>query len=132
MDCDEPHLMSNEKMQPIQWTGRPISALVAASSLQPTLSHLTTNQGSRLNFGKLMKVLVLAQFFIFVLGSLHLLFSFSHCCSILHMFDFLHCHSTPRVFIGLFTLLFVSSYVVQLFALLFNPSHCNSTTSNCC
>jgi hypothetical protein len=29
MDCDEPHLMSNEKTQPIQWTERPTSALVA-------------------------------------------------------------------------------------------------------
>ncbi len=33
MDCDEFHLMSNEKMQPIQWTKQPTSALVVASSL---------------------------------------------------------------------------------------------------
>jgi hypothetical protein len=33
MDCDEPHLTSNEKTQPIQWTERPTSALVAACSL---------------------------------------------------------------------------------------------------
>jgi len=33
MECDEPHLMSNEKTQPIQWTKRPIGALVVASSL---------------------------------------------------------------------------------------------------
>jgi hypothetical protein len=32
-DCDEPHMASNEKMQPIQWIERPTSALVAASSL---------------------------------------------------------------------------------------------------
>jgi hypothetical protein len=35
MDYDEPHLVLNEKMQPIQWTKRPIGALVAASSLGP-------------------------------------------------------------------------------------------------
>jgi hypothetical protein len=33
MDCDEPHLTPNEKMQPIQWTKWPTSALVAARSL---------------------------------------------------------------------------------------------------
>jgi hypothetical protein len=33
MDCDEPHLVPNEKMQPIEWTERPIKALVATSSL---------------------------------------------------------------------------------------------------
>jgi len=35
MDCDEPHLAPNEKMQPIQWTERPTGALVAAGSLCP-------------------------------------------------------------------------------------------------
>jgi hypothetical protein len=35
MDCDEPHLMPNEKMQPIQWTEWPTGALVAAGSLWP-------------------------------------------------------------------------------------------------
>ncbi len=29
MNCDEPHLAPNEKTQPIQWTERPIGALVA-------------------------------------------------------------------------------------------------------
>jgi len=33
MDCDEPHLMLNENMQPIQWTKWPTSALVATGSL---------------------------------------------------------------------------------------------------
>jgi hypothetical protein len=33
MDYDEPHLASNEKMQPIQWTKQPIGALVAIGSL---------------------------------------------------------------------------------------------------
>jgi hypothetical protein len=32
MDCDEPHLMSNEKTQPIQWIERPTGALVDAGS----------------------------------------------------------------------------------------------------
>jgi hypothetical protein len=36
MDCDEPHLTPNEKMQPIQWTERPTGALVATGSLWPT------------------------------------------------------------------------------------------------
>jgi len=36
IDCDEPHLVSNEKTQPIQWTERPTGALVAAGSLWPT------------------------------------------------------------------------------------------------
>jgi len=35
MDYDQPHLTSNEKMQPIQWTERPTGALVAAGSLWP-------------------------------------------------------------------------------------------------
>jgi len=35
MDCDEPHLTPNEKMQPIQWTERPTGAFVAAGSLSP-------------------------------------------------------------------------------------------------
>jgi len=35
MNCDEPHLTPNEKMQPIQWTERPTGALVAAGSLWP-------------------------------------------------------------------------------------------------
>jgi hypothetical protein len=35
MDCDEPHLAPNEKMQPIEWTKRPTGALVAAGSLWP-------------------------------------------------------------------------------------------------
>jgi hypothetical protein len=33
MDYDEPHLMLNEKTQPIQWTKRPTGALVVAGSL---------------------------------------------------------------------------------------------------
>jgi hypothetical protein len=33
MDYDEPHLVLNEKMQPIQGIERPTSALVAADSL---------------------------------------------------------------------------------------------------
>jgi hypothetical protein len=32
MDCDEPHLVPNEKTQPIEWTKRPTNALVATSS----------------------------------------------------------------------------------------------------
>jgi len=32
MDCDEPHLVPNEKTQPIEWTERPTNALVATSS----------------------------------------------------------------------------------------------------
>jgi hypothetical protein len=32
MDYDEPHLMLNEKTQPIQWTERPIGALVVVGS----------------------------------------------------------------------------------------------------
>jgi hypothetical protein len=35
IDCDEPHLAPNEKTQPIQWTERPTSALVAVNSLWP-------------------------------------------------------------------------------------------------
>jgi hypothetical protein len=33
MDYNEPHLMSNEKTQPIQWTKQPTNALVVAGSL---------------------------------------------------------------------------------------------------
>jgi len=33
MYCDERHLMSNEKMQPIQWTEWPTNASVTAGSL---------------------------------------------------------------------------------------------------
>jgi len=33
MKCDEPHLVPNEKTQPIQWTEWPTGALVAAGSL---------------------------------------------------------------------------------------------------
>jgi len=35
MDCREPHLALNEKMQPVQWTERPTGALVDAGSLWP-------------------------------------------------------------------------------------------------
>jgi len=35
MDCDEPHLTLNEKMQPIQWTEWPTDTLMAAGSLWP-------------------------------------------------------------------------------------------------
>jgi hypothetical protein len=35
MNCDEPHLVPNEKPQPIQWTEWPTGALVAAGSLWP-------------------------------------------------------------------------------------------------
>ncbi len=41
MDCDEPHLTSNEKTQPIQWTEWPTGALVAAGSLW---SYSSSNQ----------------------------------------------------------------------------------------
>ncbi len=34
-DYDEPHMVPNEKTQPIQWTERPTGALVAAGSLWP-------------------------------------------------------------------------------------------------
>jgi len=37
IDCDEPHSTLNEKMQPIQWTERPTSALVAVNSLWLTI-----------------------------------------------------------------------------------------------
>jgi hypothetical protein len=40
MDCDEPHLTSNEKMQPIQWTEQPTSAFAAAGSLWPSPSRM--------------------------------------------------------------------------------------------
>ncbi len=33
IDCDEPHPAPNEKTQPIQWTKRPIGALVVINSL---------------------------------------------------------------------------------------------------
>ncbi len=33
MNCDEPHPMSNEKTQPIQWIEQPTGALVTAGSL---------------------------------------------------------------------------------------------------
>jgi hypothetical protein len=35
IDCHEPHPVSNEKTQPIQWTERPTGALVAVNSLWP-------------------------------------------------------------------------------------------------
>jgi hypothetical protein len=41
MECDEPHLVPNEKMQPIQWTERPTGALVAAGLLWPNAGRLT-------------------------------------------------------------------------------------------
>ncbi len=37
MNYDEPHLVPNEKTQPIKWTKRPISALVAIGSFWPFL-----------------------------------------------------------------------------------------------
>jgi hypothetical protein len=40
MHCDEPHLASNEKTQPIQWTEQPIGALVAPSSLWLNIGSL--------------------------------------------------------------------------------------------
>jgi hypothetical protein len=33
MDCDELHLISNEKTQPIQWIKQPTGALVVIGSL---------------------------------------------------------------------------------------------------
>ncbi len=46
MDCHEPHSAPNEKMQGIQWTKRPTSALVVASSLDvATLSPVFVRQG---------------------------------------------------------------------------------------
>jgi hypothetical protein len=44
MDCDKPHLVSNEKMQPIQWIEQPTGALMATGSLWPNtlnFEHLT-------------------------------------------------------------------------------------------
>ncbi len=35
MDCDEPHLILNENMQPIWWIEQPTGALVAVGSLWP-------------------------------------------------------------------------------------------------
>jgi hypothetical protein len=46
MDYDEPHLTPNEKMQSIQWTKRPIGALVAAGSLWPFASTYVQGEGS--------------------------------------------------------------------------------------
>ncbi len=43
MDYDEPHLALNEKTQPIQWTKRPTSALMAAGTLQPTSALVAAN-----------------------------------------------------------------------------------------
>ncbi len=40
IDCDEPHSAPNEKTQPIQWTERPIGALVAVNSLWPQKAYL--------------------------------------------------------------------------------------------
>jgi len=37
MDFDEPHLMPNEKTQPIQWNERLIVALLAVGSLWPII-----------------------------------------------------------------------------------------------
>ncbi len=39
-DCDKSHLAPNEKTQPIQWTERPTSALVAVGSLWPWVQGL--------------------------------------------------------------------------------------------
>jgi hypothetical protein len=36
MDYDEPHLTSNEKLPPIQWTEKPTATLVAAGSVWPS------------------------------------------------------------------------------------------------
>jgi hypothetical protein len=36
MNCDEPHLVLNEKTQPIQWTKWQTGALVAAGLLWPS------------------------------------------------------------------------------------------------
>jgi len=44
MDCHEPHSAPNEKTQPIQWTERPIGALVAVNSLWPKLSITKLNR----------------------------------------------------------------------------------------
>jgi len=40
MDYDEPHLVPNEKTQPIQRTERPTGALVAGGSLWPAIQVL--------------------------------------------------------------------------------------------
>jgi hypothetical protein len=45
MDWDEPHLMPNEKMQPIQWTEWPTGALMAAGSLWPMPYYAKTGWG---------------------------------------------------------------------------------------
>jgi hypothetical protein len=42
MDCDEPHVTSNEKMQPMQWIEWPIGALVATGSLWSTNKVIVT------------------------------------------------------------------------------------------
>ncbi len=39
MDCDEPHMPLNEKMQPIQWMKLPNGALVVTSSLWPSFAR---------------------------------------------------------------------------------------------
>jgi len=52
MDCDEPHLMLNEKTQPIQ---RPTGALVAAGSLWPWAADMET--GPKLGWLALRKPL---------------------------------------------------------------------------
>ncbi len=44
MDCHEPHRAPNEKMQGIQWTERPIGALVAVGSLWPPLIAFATER----------------------------------------------------------------------------------------
>jgi len=36
MGCDKPHVTSNKKMEPIQWTEQPTGALVATGSLWPS------------------------------------------------------------------------------------------------
>ncbi len=40
MEYDEPHLTSNEKTQPVQWTKRLIGALVVVGSFWPIESSL--------------------------------------------------------------------------------------------
>jgi hypothetical protein len=50
-DCDEPHLALNEKIQPIQWTKRPIGALVVVGSLWPDCSMVSRGSYSQNNFG---------------------------------------------------------------------------------
>jgi len=57
MDCDEPHLALNEKMQPIQWIEQPIGALVALGSLWPQIGSKSQLQISTSSYFFMCKLL---------------------------------------------------------------------------